>query len=164
MGLFRKGKTRIIESIIGLIICSQSFYDSREGKTASYSQKITVNSTILACMLFFLALLFFYVFFLQEYSPELKSISQKKSSQISQGGEGGITITSIKHSTDNFVPSGGSGGTGNRNSQNSQKNESYSYNNTDTTMTTTAITERQNDTTPRWVDDLRSVILSYLTM
>lgn len=85
----------------------------------------------------------------EEYSPELKSISQKKSSQISQGGEGGITITSIKHSTDNFVPSGGSGGTGNRNSQNYQKNESYSYNNTDTTVTTTAITEqRQNDSTP----------------
>lgn len=85
----------------------------------------------------------------EEYSPELKAISQKKTSQISQGGEGGITITSIRHSTDNFVPSASTTGTGNRNSQNSQKNESYSYNNTqETTVTTQGVVEQQNDQTP----------------
>ena len=100
----------------------------------------------------------------QEYSPELKAISQKKSSQISQGGEGGITITSIKHSTDNFVPSSTSSGTGNRNSQNSQKSDSYGYNSTQqTSVTTTALTEHHNDVTPRWVEDLRSVIYPYIT-
>ena len=81
-------------------------------------------------------------------------------SQISQGGEGGITITSIKHSTDNFVPSTSTTGSSNRNSQISQKNESYSYNNTqETTVTTRGVAEQPNDSTPRWVDELRSVIL-----
>jgi len=72
----------------------------------------------------------------EEYSPDLKPIhgKEKKSSQIGTG-EAGITITSIKHSQDNFVPQASTTTTpptNNRDSRHSQHSQSshQGYNNT----------------------------------
>ncbi|XP_060604125.1 protein kinase C and casein kinase substrate in neurons protein 3-like isoform X3 [Ruditapes philippinarum] len=73
----------------------------------------------------------------EEYSPDLKPIHGKeKKSQIT-ASEGGITITSIKHNPENFVPAASSNTTNNKqsnrsstHSQQSHSSQHGGYNNT----------------------------------